>query len=140
MTFLCFSMPCFTWQVSVGHIVPGGAADLDGRLHVNDEIVFVEGQSVVGSSHGHVVQLMSSAAHAGHVTLGIRRHLFGNMPHFTIVGILSQAVTFNLHSTLSRNTLSKTLWQDYDQCCCILCNYCFRPRKDPNYGDGTFVL
>ncbi|KAL1416190.1 hypothetical protein MTO96_006453 [Rhipicephalus appendiculatus] len=34
-------------QVSIGHIVPGGAADLDGRLMTGDEIVFVDGQNVL---------------------------------------------------------------------------------------------
>jgi atrophin-1 interacting protein 3 (BAI1-associated protein 1) len=34
-------------QVSIGHIVPGGAADLDGRLCTGDEIVSVDAQSVL---------------------------------------------------------------------------------------------
>ena len=60
-------------QVSVGHIVPGGAADLDGRLRLNDEIVMVDGYSVVGASHRSVVEVMGAAAAAGRVSLGIRR-------------------------------------------------------------------
>lgn len=62
-------------QVSVGHIVPGGSADLDGRLRKGDEIIHVDGQSVLNSSHHRVVQLMTNAALNGHVTLGIRRRL-----------------------------------------------------------------
>ena len=38
-------------QVSIGHIVPGGSADLDGRVMSGDEIVCVDGQMVLGSSH-----------------------------------------------------------------------------------------
>ncbi|KAJ9598628.1 hypothetical protein L9F63_010698, partial [Diploptera punctata] len=60
-------------QVSIGHIVPGGAADLDGRLCTGDEIVNVDSQSVLSTSHHHVVQLMGKAAANGRVTLGIRR-------------------------------------------------------------------
>ncbi|XP_043224900.1 membrane-associated guanylate kinase, WW and PDZ domain-containing protein 1-like isoform X6 [Amphibalanus amphitrite] len=60
-------------QVSIGHIVPGGAADLDGRLQTGDEIIYVDGQLVIGSSHHHVVQLMSRAG--GRVQLGVRRLL-----------------------------------------------------------------
>ncbi|XP_077488025.1 membrane associated guanylate kinase, WW and PDZ domain containing protein magi isoform X7 [Amblyomma americanum] len=60
-------------QVSIGHIVPGGAADLDGRLMTGDEIVFVDGQNVLHASHHHVVQLMGAAALNGCVTLGLRR-------------------------------------------------------------------
>lgn len=60
-------------QVSIGHIVPGGAADLDGRLCTGDEIVSVDAQSVLSTSHHHVVQLMGKAAANGRVVLGIRR-------------------------------------------------------------------
>ncbi|XP_070193690.1 membrane-associated guanylate kinase, WW and PDZ domain-containing protein 1-like isoform X2 [Littorina saxatilis] len=62
-------------QVSVGHIVQGGSADLDGRLRKNDEIIHVDGQSVINSSHHRVVQLMTNAALNGIVTLGVRRRL-----------------------------------------------------------------
>ncbi|KAJ1526097.1 hypothetical protein ONE63_009262 [Megalurothrips usitatus] len=61
--------------VSIGHIVPGGAADLDGRLCTGDEMMSVDGQSVINTSHHHVVQLMARAAAAGRVTLGIRRRI-----------------------------------------------------------------
>ncbi|KAG7199732.1 hypothetical protein KM043_000407 [Ampulex compressa] len=62
-------------QVSVGHIVPGGAADLDNRLNTGDLIMSVDGESVMNSSHHHVVQLMIAAAQNGRVTLGIRRRI-----------------------------------------------------------------
>ncbi|XP_046407322.1 membrane-associated guanylate kinase, WW and PDZ domain-containing protein 2-like isoform X5 [Ischnura elegans] len=62
-------------MVSIGHIVPGGAADVDGRLCTGDEIVSVDGQSVLTTSHHHVVQLMGHAASNGQVTLGIRRRV-----------------------------------------------------------------
>ncbi|XP_015584769.1 membrane-associated guanylate kinase, WW and PDZ domain-containing protein 1 isoform X2 [Cephus cinctus] len=62
-------------QVSVGHIVPGGAADLDSRLNTGDLIMSVDGESVMNSSHHHVVQLMIAAAQNGRVTLGIRRRI-----------------------------------------------------------------
>ncbi|KAF4528667.1 hypothetical protein B566_EDAN017808 [Ephemera danica] len=62
-------------QVSIGHIVPGGAADLDARLCTGDEIVSVDSQNVLSTSHHHVVQLMGKAANNGRVTLGIRRRV-----------------------------------------------------------------
>ncbi|XP_014234023.1 membrane-associated guanylate kinase, WW and PDZ domain-containing protein 1-like isoform X3 [Trichogramma pretiosum] len=62
-------------QVSVGHIVPGGAADQDGRLSSGDLIVSVDGESVLNSSHHRVVQLMIAAAQNGQVTLGVRRRV-----------------------------------------------------------------
>lgn len=60
-------------QVSIGHIVPGGAADLDGRLRTGDEILAVDGMSVVHTSHHHVVQLMGAAALNGRVSITVRR-------------------------------------------------------------------
>merc|ERR1719410_2806511 len=60
-------------QVSIGHIVPGGAADLDGRLFSGDEIVGVDGQSVLGASHHVVVGMMGHAAQRGQVALTVRR-------------------------------------------------------------------
>merc|ERR1719410_627616 len=60
-------------QVSIGHIVPGGAADNDGRLFSGDEIVAVDGQSVLGASHHVVVGMMGHAAQRGQVALTVRR-------------------------------------------------------------------
>lgn len=60
-------------QVAVGHIVPGGSADLDGRLRTGDELLSVDGCSVVKASHRQVVRLMSAATSHGQVALILRR-------------------------------------------------------------------
>uniref|UniRef100_A0A8C4VZ98 Membrane-associated guanylate kinase, WW and PDZ domain-containing protein 1 n=1 Tax=Gopherus evgoodei TaxID=1825980 RepID=A0A8C4VZ98_9SAUR len=44
--------------IYIGHIVPVGAADADGRLRSGDELICVDGTPVVGKSHQLVVQLM----------------------------------------------------------------------------------
>nr|CAI5831497.1 unnamed protein product [Callosobruchus analis] len=62
-------------QVAVGHIVAGGAADLDGRIRTGDEIVSVEGYSVLKASHRQVVQLINAAAARGQVSLVLRRRM-----------------------------------------------------------------
>nr|XP_023027652.1 membrane-associated guanylate kinase, WW and PDZ domain-containing protein 1 [Leptinotarsa decemlineata] len=62
-------------QVAVGHIVPGGSADLDGRIRSGDEIVSVEGFSVLKASHRQVVQLINAAAARGQVNLILRRRI-----------------------------------------------------------------
>lgn len=62
-------------QVSVGHIVPGGAADLDGHVRTGDEITHVDGISVINSTHQRVVLLMTNAGSTGRVTLGLRRRI-----------------------------------------------------------------
>ncbi|XP_078270669.1 membrane-associated guanylate kinase, WW and PDZ domain-containing protein 1b isoform X4 [Rhinoraja longicauda] len=59
--------------IYIGHIVPVGAADADGRLRTGDELICVDGTAVVGKSHQLVVQLMQQAAKQGHVNLTVRR-------------------------------------------------------------------
>ncbi|XP_047740389.1 uncharacterized protein LOC108664581 isoform X4 [Hyalella azteca] len=60
-------------QVSIGHIVSGGAADQDGTVLTGDEILAVNGESVVGASHHRAVTLMAAAATRGVVTLTLCR-------------------------------------------------------------------
>lgn len=79
-------------QVSVGHIVPRGAASVDGRLHTNDQLIAVDGVSVIGASHHSVVQLMARAASAHRVRLTVRRPVYGSTP------AMSEMVTTPSHS------------------------------------------
>ncbi|CAD5117837.1 DgyrCDS6582 [Dimorphilus gyrociliatus] len=62
-------------QVSIGQIVPNGAADLDQKLQRGDLIVSVDGINVINASHRRVVELMTIASKAGRVALGVRRQL-----------------------------------------------------------------
>ncbi|KAM8758661.1 membrane-associated guanylate kinase, WW and PDZ domain-containing protein 1 isoform 18-T18 [Rhynchonycteris naso] len=59
--------------IYIGHIVPLGSADTDGRLRSGDELICVDGTPVIGKSHQLVVQLMQQAAKQGHVNLTVRR-------------------------------------------------------------------
>jgi C-terminal processing protease CtpA/Prc len=75
-------------QVSVGYIVPNGAADLDARLKPNDEIVMIDNENVIGASHKRVVRLMTIAGLNRKVKLWIKRkvpiNLADNTYPFTI--------------------------------------------------------
>ncbi|UJR23490.1 hypothetical protein I4U23_026488 [Adineta vaga] len=62
-------------QVSIGHIVPNSPADIDGRLHINDEIIKIDGHSTIRASHEKVVQLMQRAKERQHVCIIVRRYL-----------------------------------------------------------------
>ena len=62
-------------QATVGAIVAGGAADVDGRLLIGDEITHINHHSVMDASHRDVISLMGQAAALGEVTLGIRRKM-----------------------------------------------------------------
>ncbi|XP_075039497.1 membrane-associated guanylate kinase, WW and PDZ domain-containing protein 1 isoform X18 [Mixophyes fleayi] len=66
--------------IFIGHIVPLGSADADGRLRSGDELICVDGTAVVGKSHQLVVQLMQQAAKQGHVNLTIRRKVVYPVP------------------------------------------------------------
>lgn len=59
--------------ITVGQIVPGGAAAEDGRMRQGDEIIEIDGKNVVGESHATAVQLMQQSAANGHVKLIVRR-------------------------------------------------------------------
>ena len=62
-------------QATVGAIVAGGAADVDGRLLIGDEITHINHHSVMDASHRDVISLMGQAAALGEVTLKIRRKM-----------------------------------------------------------------
>lgn len=62
-------------QATIGAIVPGGAADLDGRLLVGDEITHINGQPVIDATHHEVIGLMSQAGTMGSVSLRIQRKM-----------------------------------------------------------------
>jgi hypothetical protein len=49
---------------------------MDGRLYSGDEIVAVDGQSVMGASHHVVVGMMGSAAQRAQVQLTVRRRAY----------------------------------------------------------------
>uniref|UniRef100_A0A8C6R7C0 Membrane-associated guanylate kinase, WW and PDZ domain-containing protein 1 n=1 Tax=Nannospalax galili TaxID=1026970 RepID=A0A8C6R7C0_NANGA len=66
--------------IYIGHIVPLGAADTDGRLRSGDELICVDGTPVIGKSHQLVVQLMQQAAKQGHVNLTVRRKVVFGVP------------------------------------------------------------
>ena len=71
-----FSTSKYYFQVSIGHIVPGGAADVDGRLYSGDEILAVDGSAVINTSHHQVVSYMGQAGQRGRVTLTVRRMMY----------------------------------------------------------------
>lgn len=72
-------------QTSVGHIVPGGAAEQDGRLRMHDEIVEIDGQSTLGVAHKTAVDLLRIAASNGHVKLVTRREIVGKLIFFIYI-------------------------------------------------------
>lgn len=51
--------------------MPGGAADLDGRIMTGDELISIDSQSTINTSHDYVINLMGQASRNGCVTLGV---------------------------------------------------------------------
>jgi len=60
----------------------------DGRLQTNDQIMAVDGVSVVGASHHSVVQLMARSATIGRVNLTIRRPIYESVAQPEDVGVV----------------------------------------------------
>ncbi len=65
---------------------------MDGRLYSGDEIVAVDGQSVMGASHHVVVGMMGSAAQRGQVQLTVRRRSYQGEPRNSL-GVRSLSMT-----------------------------------------------
>lgn len=82
-------------------MVPGGAADSDGRLKTGDEIVRVDGKETLGESHHKVVALMGQASSNGFVNLGVRRRVLVQ----GIVELSCQAICKLLNQPVSKNQL-----------------------------------
>lgn len=57
----------------MGQIITGGAADLDGRLKKDDEIIEIDGHNVEYCTHAEVVEKIQKAGLVGHVKLVVRR-------------------------------------------------------------------
>lgn len=55
--------------------MPGGAAYLNGRLQVGDEITHINGYSVINASHFEVISVTRDAASRGEVILSIHRRI-----------------------------------------------------------------
>uniref|UniRef100_A0A8C4Q764 Uncharacterized protein n=1 Tax=Eptatretus burgeri TaxID=7764 RepID=A0A8C4Q764_EPTBU len=58
--------------IRVGALVPGGAAERDGRLHPGDELLAIDGVPTVGIPHARAVSLMQRAARTGRARLRLR--------------------------------------------------------------------
>lgn len=68
--------------LSVGAIIEGGAAHVDGRLREKDEIVEIDGKNVENGRHTETVEMIKRAANIGHVKLVVRR-LRDDLPRST---------------------------------------------------------
>jgi len=65
-----------TDDVTIGAIVPGGAAEKEGTLKSGDRLLTVDGKRVTRLGHNEVISLMGSAARNNIVKLGIRRKVY----------------------------------------------------------------
>ncbi|TMS38319.1 hypothetical protein L596_005073 [Steinernema carpocapsae] len=68
--------------LSVGKIIAGGSAEVDGRMLEGDELTEIDGVNVDGSTHEHAVSLIKKAATVGRVKIILRR-MKGDVPRST---------------------------------------------------------
>ena len=57
----------------MSQIEKGGAADLDGRLTISDEITHINTHSIINVSHPQVTSMIREAAAQGEMLLGVQR-------------------------------------------------------------------
>jgi len=62
-----------TKRTTIGEIIPGGAADVEGTLKKGDEVITLDGESILGLSGSELVKAMTIAADNGTVSLGIKK-------------------------------------------------------------------
>uniref|UniRef100_A0A915LWM4 Uncharacterized protein n=1 Tax=Meloidogyne javanica TaxID=6303 RepID=A0A915LWM4_MELJA len=58
----------------IGSVIPGGAADLDGRMRVGDQIIEIDGETTMAMQHKQAVELIRQASTVGAVKLTLLRH------------------------------------------------------------------
>ncbi|XP_023673575.1 membrane-associated guanylate kinase, WW and PDZ domain-containing protein 2-like isoform X2 [Paramormyrops kingsleyae] len=63
--------------ILIGAVIEQSPAERDGRLRPGDELVAVDGVTVAGRAHRHVIDLMHAAARNGEVRLTVRRRVPG---------------------------------------------------------------
>uniref|UniRef100_A0A1I7ZL90 Membrane-associated guanylate kinase, WW and PDZ domain-containing protein 1-like n=1 Tax=Steinernema glaseri TaxID=37863 RepID=A0A1I7ZL90_9BILA len=72
--------------LSVGKIIPGGSAEVDGRMLEGDELIEIDGVNVDGGCHEFAVSLIKKAAAVGRVKIVLRR-IKGDVPRSTSLPI-----------------------------------------------------
>ena len=73
MDSVVMSLYLIIFQQVVSQIEEGGAADLDGRLAVKDEITRINSHSIVKRSHHRVIKMIREAAAQGEILLRVQR-------------------------------------------------------------------
>lgn len=58
----------------IGSVITGGAADLDGRMRVGDQIIEIDGETTMAMQHKQAVELIRQASTVGAVKLTLLRH------------------------------------------------------------------
>ncbi|KAL4660309.1 membrane-associated guanylate kinase, WW and PDZ domain-containing protein 2-like [Arapaima gigas] len=84
--------------ILIGAVIEHSPAERDGRLQPGDELVAVDGVTVAGREHKHVIDLMHAAARNGEVRLTVRRRLQSTGDQCPEIG-RSPGATFTQHSS-----------------------------------------
>ncbi|XP_030048860.1 PDZ domain-containing protein 2 [Microcaecilia unicolor] len=130
--------------ITVAHVEEGGSAHRDGRLRSGDELLMINGQSLVGLSHQEAVAVLRSAAGLVQLVVASRDGTevdFCKYPSSSLPDIFSTCLSQDLSPSLDNKENEEPAAEDVKGCCVSSQDQATVTEKDKcqdiGCGEGT---